>query len=251
MFPEQQPPNTGQQPPQPPYPTPPQYSYGSAPQQAANGQYQVVPPLPAANNTGHSGHNPYEFIVNPHPQKHGVNLLGGSSLLARVAVIGGGLVVLMIIAAIVISAFGPKSNTADLIAVAQRQQEISRVATAANDQATQQDTKDFVMNVSVSLTSDQKQMLAYLADHGAKKISPKELALDKNPQTDTLLSNAAAAGNYDPTAIQSLTSQLQAYEQQLQTTFQKTKGPNARALLQRCFKNADLLLQQAKSASAS
>jgi hypothetical protein len=77
------PPNQHNQPPQPtPQPqrsfTPqaPHFDYNSAPhpqqfQQHPNGQYEVVP-APTPNNSRQSGHNPYDFIVNPN--SHGTKV---------------------------------------------------------------------------------------------------------------------------------------------------------------------------------
>ncbi len=223
----------------------------SAPQQGPSGQYQVVPPLPVSNNVGHSGHNPYEFIVNPNTPKHNRSLFGGgSSVFARLGILLGGAVLLMIIVGIVISALAPKGSTSGLTAIAQRQQEIVRVATAATLQATGQDTKNFVANTELSITSSQQQVLAYLADHGTK-LAAKQLGLDKDAQTDTLLANAATANNYDSAAVENLTSQLQTYKQQLQTTFNQTSSKTVKQLVQNSFASADKLLAQAKAISAS
>lgn len=222
---------------------------GNQPVQAPSGQYEVVPPLPAANNTGHSGHNPYEFIVNPNTPKRGRALLGGSnSFLMRIGLLVGGAVVLMIIAAIVISALAPKGSTPGLTAIAQRQQEIIRVATAAATQATGQDTKNFIANTELSVTTSQQQVISYLGSHGTK-LGTKQLALDQNAQADTLLTNAATANNYDSAVVQNLTGQLQTYKELLQTTFNQTSSKAAKQLVQNAFTSADKLLAQAKSLS--
>src|SRR4051812_21641401 len=90
-------------------PQAPHYDYGTAPQAAqfqqhSNGTYEVVPPLPSVNNTGHSGHNPYEFIVNPNTPTHRGNILGSIlSSWKALAALGAGLVVVLFIIGIVLS----------------------------------------------------------------------------------------------------------------------------------------------------
>jgi hypothetical protein len=245
MFPEQ-PQQNGQQ----PHYTPAQPPYGTGvPQQHVNGQYEVLPPLPNGQNNGHSGHNPYEFIVNPNTAKRRGSLLSSNAFVTKIAVIAGGAVLLMIVAGVVISALAPKSNAPDLLAIAQRQQEIIRVSSSATTLAAGDDTKNLVTNINVTLTSDKMLTLSYLMAHGMKKVPAKTLALDKSAETDNTLASAATAGNYDAAAVQNLTGQLQTYERLLQKAYNETHGPIGRKLLQTDFTNADLLLQQAKKIS--
>lgn len=247
MFPDTQNNNGGQ-------PAQPQYQPGtgvnSAPFQAPNGQYEVLPPLPVSGNTGHSGHNPYEFIVNPNTQHRSSMFGGGNNLLLRVAVAGGGLIVLLIIAAVVLSALKPKSSVPALVSIAQRQQEIIRVATQATTQATGQDTQIFVANVVLSVTSSQQQTVDYVTTHG-QKLGNKLLALDQSAQTDTLLANATTANNYDTAVVQSLTASLQTYEDQLNTAYKAASGKTAKALLQNSFASAEALVTEAKRLPAN
>ena len=186
--------------------------------------------------------------MNPNTPKK-KPLAGGNALLVRVAVVGGGLAVLMILIVVVMSALTPKSSTSGLIAIAERQQEIIRITTAANGQTTGQDTANFVATVNASITSSQQQIIAYLATHSVK-INKKVLALDQNPQTDTFLTNAANANNYDPALAQTLTQQLNTYEGLLQTTFKQTSSKSTKQLLQGCYTSASKLLVQAKALSA-
>lgn len=243
MFPDQQNQNGGQPgQPQTPYQQP-VVGVNSAPQQAANGQYAVVPP---PSVTGHpTGHNPYEFIVNPNTPKRRASLLGGNSFVKQIALIVGGAVVLMIIIAIAVSLFAPKSNTAALSAVAERQQEIIRVSTAASSQVSSQSAKNFVVSTELAVTSSQAQVLAYLTAHGGKP-SDKQLALDQDAQTDTQLASAQATNTYDSAATQILTSELKTYAGLLQTTYKQTSKAQVKQLLQQSYTATALLLDQAK-----
>jgi hypothetical protein len=233
----------------------PHYEYGAAPQQPVqqhpSGQYEVVPPLPVGQNNGHSGHNPYEFIVNPNTPKHSkFSFGGGSSFGLRLAIVGAGLVVLMIIIGVLMSSLGPKSTTPDLEAIAQRQQEIIRIAAGASQQAAGQDTKNFASNVQITVGSSQTEVLNYLAGRGVKMKS-KQLALDQNPKIDTYLTDAASANNYDGALAQTLSDELQTYEALLQKTFKETSSKQTRTVLQDCFTTTAGLQAQAKALSSA
>lgn len=225
---------------QPPAPTPQPYT---PPQPAGSGQYAVVPPLPTGQNNGHSGHNPYDFIVNPNTPKRS-SLFGGSNFRGQIIAVAGIAIVLLVVLAVGASLFKPKSSTTGLIALAQRQQEIVRVATAGVDQAVSQSTKDFTVNTEASVSSSQAQLVAYLQQHGTK-LSDKQLALDQSAETDTLLADAATTNTYDTALVQNLSDQLKTYEGLLQTTFKQTSNPDTKQLLQDEFSSANLLLEQA------
>lgn len=217
-------------------------------QQHANGQYEVLPPLPSGQNDGHSGHNPYDFIMSPNASraKTGFSMGTGNSFLLRIGLLVGGVIVLLIIGGILISSLQPKGAVPGLVSIAERQQEIIRVSTEAAKAATTPDGQNFVTNVELSITSAQQQTLALLASHGIKP-SQTELALDKNPATDTALANAQAANNYDAVAAQNLENQLENYASLLQSTYKLTTNTNAKLLLQSEFNAVNLLLKQVQN----
>jgi hypothetical protein len=256
-MPPQQPyqPNAPQQPQGPYPPQPPQYGYGTPAtprfQQHPSGQYEVLAPPQAAPNDGHSGHNPYEFIVSPNSsgkKGFGASLAGGSFIL-RIGLLAGGFIVILIVAAVAITAFTPKGSLPSFISVAQRQQEIIRIATNATQQAQSQDAQNFVANVQASVTSDQQAVITYLSAKGTK-LGATQLALDKSTQVDAQLANAATANNFDSAIAQTMTSELQNYQSSLKTTYGQTSSAQAKLMLQKEYNSATLLLKQASALSA-
>jgi hypothetical protein len=226
----------------------PHNPYDQAPQRT-NGQYEVVPPPVPVNAIGPSGHNPYEFIIAAQPKKRGFSLRLGTdkkSMLIWLGLLLGGVAVVLVVVSIAISVLAPKGSIPGMIAIAQRQQEIIRVADAASRQATTQDVLNLATNADLSLITNQQQVLTFLTTHNTK-LKPTVLALDHDAQTDATLANAATTNTYDSAVVQNLSSQLQAYETLLQTTAKQTKNPKTRALLQICFTTADKLLKQAKA----
>jgi hypothetical protein len=220
------------------------------PQQAPNGQYDIVPPLPAGQNTGHSGHNPYEFIVNPATPKRSGRMFSGNKFVIQIALLLGGVLVLVIIGAIVISALAPKSNTADLESLVETQAELVRVASEGAGQASAQDVQNFVANLELSLSSNQTQLTNYLTAHGAT-LNSKQLASKQNSQTDTLLTNAIATNTYDSALMTTLNSELTNYQAAIQATYKLTMVTKTKQLLQAEYTAASLLLQQAKTVNTS
>jgi hypothetical protein len=242
-----------QRPQEPFAPHSPHYGYeGPQPtvgfQQHENGQYEVLPPLPSAQNDGHSGHNPYDFIMSPNARraKSGFSLGTGNTVFIRLGIIVGAVVVLFIIGAIIMSSLAPKGATPGLLSIAERQQEIVRVSTEAAKQATTSDGQNFLTNVEMTVTSSQGKTLSLLSSHGVKP-SQTELALDKDSATDTELANAAAANNYDAAATQNLVGQLQGYQSLLQSTYKLATTDSTKSLLQSEFNGVSLLLQQARN----
>jgi hypothetical protein len=213
-------------------------------QQHPSGQYEVVPPPMPGQNTGHSGHNPYDFIVNPNAVKARTGFGGGGSFIKRIVLLAVGVVALFVIGGILISSLAPKGSVPGLISIAERQQEIIRVSTAATQLATTQDGQNLVNNVEVSVTTSQQRLLAYLAAHGVK-VGTGTLGSDYSSQTNATLANAAAANDYDLAVAQNLSLQLQAYKALLQSTFKLASNKQTQLLLQSDYNGANLLLKQA------
>ncbi|HEY4161195.1 MAG TPA: hypothetical protein VGM08_03980 [Candidatus Saccharimonadales bacterium] len=231
-------------------PQAPHYAFGTPAEQHfhqhPSGHYEVVPSLPAAQNNDQSGHNPYEFIINPNSAPAKGGRLLGDKFIRNVVLAVAGLAVLVIGAAVAISALTPKGSVQGMTSIAERQQELIRVSTAAMQQASSSDTKNFVTNLELDITSDQQQIVGYLGTHGTK-LNSTELGLDQSAQTDTQLADAATANNYDSAVTQNLTGQLQTYETLLQTTYNQTSSTDAKKLLKTTFNNSDLLLKQAQA----
>jgi hypothetical protein len=243
MFPEQQnQPGQGFQPSPSPStpPTPP-----AVPQQAPNGTYNVVPPLPAGQNNGHSGHNPYEFIVSPNTPKHTGSLLGGNKFFMQIGLLVGGVIVVMVLVAVILNALVPtKASTAQLTTIAEQQQELIRVATLGSKQAQGQPAKNFAASVQYGLISGQSQILDYLATHG-KKLDTKTLSLKQNSKTDQLLADAASAGNFDSVFTQTIADQLDTYQETVRTTYKASSNDTLKKLLQNEYNAAGTLVTTA------
>jgi hypothetical protein len=204
-----------------------------------------------------SGHNPYDFIMNPpspdtqHPLG-GLPLpkIGGKSLGLQIGVLVGGAVILMIILAIIVSALtGNNLNTTDLIDLAAQQAELIQTANTGNGIVTQSSNQDLSINAVATITTDNNALLSFLTSEGVKP-SPKQLAADLSAETTLQLQNAQANSTIDVVFAQVMQNELQTYASNIQKDYNEATNHALRQLLQTDYTQAELLLKEIPAASS-
>ncbi len=166
-------------------------------------------------------------------------------MMKRILIVVGGLVVLAIIGAVVMSLLTPKSTApSQLASLVQEQQEIIRVAGSMNSSLSVNDNKDFSLNTSMSISSDQAAFNSRLAAYKSP-VPEKQLGLKADPKTDELLANAKASNTYDRTAVQQLQTMLVTYRDNLNVAHQSISNENDRKVIKAAYDNVDLLIKQA------
>lgn len=163
-------------------------------------------PAAAAGNDGPNDR--YDFFLNPEKPKRSVGLGAGlfaNKLLLAVAAVGSIIVVLIAVAVI---SSGSKPNTDPLIAVAQTQQELIRVAQDGIKNAQDQNLVNFSVNTVESVSSAQVQLLPKIGIKPTDKI----LALGQSAQTTRALAAAQAASTYDTTYKTIMQTELETYK---------------------------------------
>lgn len=194
--------------------------------------------------------NPYDFIVNPQVDSKKSKLGNGNNAM-RILLVGGGIVtVLIVIAFVFVTIFSKSTPSLSLTAIVQQQQEIIRIATQGEQQAGTDTTKNLAYNIDLSVGTSQSQLKSYLAKHNVK-ITAKELALKKDPNTDKLLANAKATSTYESALQKVLASQLQTYITDLQKAYDGTNSKALRTVLADSYKAGKTLLNQANGATAA
>lgn len=158
--------------------------------------------------------------------------------------IGAILLVLIMIIASLLSG-GSNSGTKQLISLAQRQQEIARVADTGYNDVSGQSIKNFAMTSKLTMQSDEALLTNYLKQNGVK-VSAKELAAGTNSTSDQALENAKSTGDVDTTLQELLVRQIEDYRVRIQQVYSSSGNTTTKALLNRLYTNTDLLLQQAK-----
>ncbi|HSX08052.1 MAG TPA: hypothetical protein VLG11_04115 [Candidatus Saccharimonadales bacterium] len=191
--------------------------------------------------------NPYEFIMNPQqPSKRNTPIPGVKDpFIARLILIVVVVVAVVVIVGVVASQLLSRNqvNTADLIGLAQSQQELIRVANQGATNGTQPVTRNFAINVQLALRSEQLQLLAYLQSQG-HKLSATTLSLKKSKTTDTQLTTAQQTSTFDSTFVQLMQNSLTAYNTEVQQVLAGAAGANEKKILNVDQAAATMLLQQ-------
>jgi hypothetical protein len=192
--------------------------------------------MPPQNQNQPNNVGRYDFFMNPQqPKKPGI--VGPSSVKSRLLLVVGGIVLLIIIFSVIGAILGGGPNPVQLqTIVAQDQQEIVRLNMAAAHTALSPETKNFAITAQFTITSDQQQLVAYLAKNGAK-LSDKQLGLKP----------ALSAGVYDQTFNGIMKTEMTSYARDLTTAYKSTKGITGRKLLKADYSSALVFLSRIKN----
>lgn len=133
-----------------------------------------------------------------------------------------------------------KNSRLELTAIAKQQTELIRVANIGVSKARDPNVKNLALTTSVSLESSYNELLAAYKKNGIK-FSKDDLAGSKNAATDTLLTNADQANNFDAVFSQELKTQLSAYKAALKKAYDSAKGNSTRTALAEAFSQASIL----------
>lgn len=189
--------------------------------------------------------SPYDFIVSNEQQQKTTPLpRGPSSVMGRALVFGGILFVLLILAIIVMSLLSNDGGSGtSLLKVAQTQQETIRVAELVQKDSASQPVTNASINISLSVTSDQQQLIATAGPAGVS-FDEKKLLLGQSPDTDSILEDAKSSGTFSTVSLQVLAAQVAQYQQDLNDSLSKTDKPEIKAVLVTSAANAELLQKQ-------
>lgn len=186
--------------------------------------------------------NPYQFIVDTDHTKKKVRLPAGNSKQSRIFIVLGGVLLLLIIGIVVASLISSAANAGkvDLLKVAQKQAELVRISELGMTRAKNSSAKNLATTVNLSMQSDQSTLIASMKAAGVK-VSAKELALGKNPKTDTALTAAEQANKFDEVFTETIQLQLLDYQKSLKTAYDKASSKKLKQTLSDQFDTAGLL----------
>jgi hypothetical protein len=186
--------------------------------------------------------NPYQFIVDTDHNKKKPLVPRGDSKRARIFIVVGGALLLLVAGIIVAALISNAANAgkADLLKVAQKQAELVRISELGMTRAQGSSAKNLATTVNLSLQSDQATLIASLKSAGVK-VSLKELALGKNPKTDTALTTAEQANKFDEVFTETIQTQLLDYQKSLKTAYDKASSTKLKQTLSDQFNTAGLL----------
>lgn len=189
----------------------------------------------------------YDFILNPEkPAKKSFFTLPGpgSSLVQRLAIIGGGLAVLLVILMLGYSVLFSKPDvSADIASLSATQTEILRIAALANSKAQETSTKTYAASVT-SIVSSDKAAILDAAKKAGYTINTKDAPTKKNTETDKKLADAASSNKFDTVFTDTLTAELSSYSQEMSTLYNKVKSKALKAALNDAYSSSQLLIKE-------
>ncbi|HEX5448216.1 MAG TPA: hypothetical protein VFW90_03410 [Candidatus Saccharimonadales bacterium] len=157
---------------------------------------------------------------------------------AKIILVAVGILFILLIIYAVLAGRGNVGRQS-LIDVVQRGQEIIRVTGVIQDQLQDPDTQALAATVSSTLSSEQKQLVDYLASNHIK-VSTSQLDAHTNKSTDSSLQSAAQNNNLDSTYVNYLNSGLSKYAADIQTAY-KSAGPKGKQVLSDAFDSVKVL----------
>ncbi|HEU4914773.1 MAG TPA: hypothetical protein VFT16_05240 [Candidatus Saccharimonadales bacterium] len=188
--------------------------------------------------------SPYEFILNPSKPPKKKFGLGGNNFAVTLGLIIGGALIFMIVLTLLLNAVGGKTlSKADLIALAQTENELVRVSQTAAATATQQTTKNLAVTIQFSMLTQQKKTLNFLAQNGVD-VDEKELGLKQNATTDQQLASAKTTSTFDLTFSQIMQDELEAYARNLKALNASAANKTESDLTSTFYTQTQLLISQ-------
>ncbi|MFZ1324393.1 MAG: hypothetical protein WAQ57_04520 [Candidatus Saccharimonadales bacterium] len=186
--------------------------------------------------------NPYDFITNPGQpgKKPG---LGGSPAKTRLIIVIAGAVLLIVIISIVamILSNAGKRDIPGLKSIAAEQQELIRIAELGKDRTTDATTRTLAYNTSLSTTTQQQKLIAYLDTRGTK-MDKIQLGIKKDASLEAELESAAANNRFDEEFGKVLNASLLEYNDSLSKAYKSAAGPKSKAILEESFNNSVTIL---------
>lgn len=200
-------------------------------------------PNPQAPPPGQFDASQFDFIMNPgQPQKKSLIPLPGGSK-AKMIVLGLGITTIVIILLVVIMSIFSSSDPAveSLVKITQQQNEIIRIADDGNRKAGNEDAKKLATMSYMTITTDQKEIVGYLAKQ-KRKVKDKELSLLTDKKTDSDLAAASSNGRYDEVFNRILKQKLTEYQASLKGSYDNI-GDKGKAVLSKSYDNVTLILK--------
>lgn len=179
-----------------------------------------------------------------HRHKKKLSLPGGNSFKSRIfLLVGGGIALIIVIILASSLLFGGKeSNAQALVSLAAKQQEIIRISDLGITGAIDPNVKALAQTTKLSVASQQKQLITYLASK-KKKASAAQLAANKNTATDKELTAAAESNKFDEIFEQTIKAELAEYNEDVEKAYNSASNVTAKNLLKTSFVSTEYLLK--------
>ncbi|HET7673153.1 MAG TPA: hypothetical protein VFK11_01410 [Candidatus Saccharimonadales bacterium] len=195
----------------------PRQSFTSEGQQPLGQAGNAGSPPPEDTSGGLNG-NPYEFIMNPEAPKRGF-YIGGTP--KQKIIFGCVALIALIIMIVITNSFLSSADNAQkdrLLALAQTESEISRVAEKASENISDKNLLYRATTVKLSVDSTKQEIISALAVRGKDKLKSKDIGVE-DPANDAVLTKGQQNSRFDQTYSELLQKQLSDYQKQLEEAY--------------------------------
>lgn len=184
--------------------------------------------------------NQYDFIMNAPPSSQKGGFLKGGDNKKFFAIVGGGVFVLLVLVTMLFSGGAP-SNADLLVKVAQRQNELIRVAGIGVKDARGTQALNLARTVELNLRSDQAPLLSTLKAQKVK-VGAKQLAVPTSAQTTQMLTEARQNNRFDDVFVTYVQAELLSYQKDLQEAYSTSVDTKLKDTLKAQYDNATVLI---------
>lgn len=151
----------------------------------------------------------------------------------RIILVASIFIVLLILFIIVMSIFGQagKAQNQSYLEIAQRQTEIIRLSTIADQKTKTPETLAYAATVRTTFITSQSDMKTVLGSHGvSQKSLTKQLSASKNTKSDDALSEAEKNNRFDETWTELINTEIANYQKQLSAAFDAASATDRKTL---------------------
>lgn len=204
-----------------------------------------VPPAPPPMNQNPGHHDPYEFILNPTKQPKKSLLPSGNSKQQRIILAAGGAIILLMLIFVVMSLLSSAGSALkqDWLKVVQQQTEIIRVSDVGVQKARDKDAKNLAVTTKLSVESSLLELKGFAEKAGAD-IDDKQLALGRDAQTDSTLTQAEQTNQFDTVFVITMQKLLRDYQQTVKRLYDATGKDTTKTQLLEAYTSAGLLISE-------
>lgn len=184
--------------------------------------------------------NQYDFIMNAPASSQKSGFFKGGDNKKFLMLVGGGVFILLVAITMLFSGGAP-SNADLLVKVAQRQNELIRVAGIGVKDARSTQALNLARTVELNLKSDQAPLLSTLKAQKVK-VGATQLAVPTSAATTQMLTEARQNNRFDDVFVTYVQAELLAYQRDLQEAYSTSVNDQLKATLKAQYDNASVLI---------
>lgn len=210
-----------------------------------NPNQPIQQPVQPPESPSPYGDGQYDFLNTPPPEKKKFFSGGNGGVNSKLKLVAIVLGIFMLVFLIFSLLFRGGGDGDVLFSLAQKQNEVIRIAKIGKEKAGENKAQSIAINTSMTVTTQQRDIFNLIAING-KKFKAKELVVGADLKVDEELATAATNGRFDEVFINTIKTQLEQYQAKLKSTFTEVQGKNAKLVISSSNDDVTLLLESIK-----